>query len=88
MAKGEKTGVVKWFAVKLGYGFIVDDYDGKDVFVHYSAITGSGYRILEEGEPVTFDVINGDRGLLAKNVQRLVRGMELREHGGLTTSSK
>jgi cold shock protein len=62
-------GKVKWFSKEKGYGFIERE-GGPDVFVHYSAITGTGYRNLEEGEPVTFDIVNGQRGLQAANVVR------------------
>lgn len=62
-------GKVKWFSKEKGYGFIERD-GGPDVFVHYSAISGSGYRNLEEGEQVTFEIVNGQRGLQAANVAR------------------
>ncbi|KMZ39688.1 MULTISPECIES: cold-shock protein [Bacillales] len=64
-------GKVKWFSKEKGYGFIERD-GGPDVFVHYSAITGSGYRNLEEGEQVVFEIVNGQRGLQAANVARKV----------------
>ncbi|MGF9910362.1 cold-shock protein [Brevibacillus fortis] len=64
-------GKVKWFSKEKGYGFIERD-GGPDVFVHYSAITGSGYRNLEEGEQVVFEIVNGQRGLQASNVARKV----------------
>ena len=60
-------GKVKWFNAEKGYGFIVSE-EGKDVFVHFSAIVADGYKSLEEGQEVTFEVENGDRGQLAKNV--------------------
>ena len=60
-------GKVKWFNAEKGYGFIVSE-EGKDVFVHVSAINAQGYKTLVEGQDVTFDVENGDRGQLAKNV--------------------
>ncbi|MBY0086474.1 MULTISPECIES: cold-shock protein [Brevibacillus] len=62
-------GKVKWFSKEKGYGFIERD-GGPDVFVHYSAITGAGYRNLEEGEQVVFEIVNGQRGLQAANVAR------------------
>jgi len=62
-------GKVKWFSKEKGYGFIERE-GGPDVFVHYSAISGTGYRNLEEGEWVTFDIVNGQRGLQAANVVR------------------
>jgi len=63
------AGKVKWFDNKKGYGFIEQD-DGSDVFVHYSNITGSGFRNLEDGESVEFDVVEGEKGLQARNVVR------------------
>lgn len=63
-------GKVKWFNPGKGYGFIESD-DGTDVFVHYSAISGDGFRTLNEGEKVEFEVVPGKRGLQAENVQKL-----------------
>ncbi len=60
-------GAVKWFDVKRGFGFIQQE-DGNDVFVHYSNITGNGFKVLEDGESVEFEVIEGDKGLQAQNV--------------------
>jgi CspA family cold shock protein len=68
MANRER-GTVKWFNATKGYGFIVREKGG-DVFVHYSAIQGDGYRSLNEGEPVEFDVTDGPKGLQASNVTR------------------
>jgi CspA family cold shock protein len=62
-------GRVKWFNAEKGYGFIESD-EGGDVFVHFSAIQGEGFKTLEEGEEVTFDVVQGNRGLQAENVVR------------------
>ena len=64
------TGTVKWFSPEKGYGFISRS-DGDDVFVHFSAIEGEGYRNLEEGQSVEFDIIQGPKGLQASNVRRL-----------------
>ena len=61
------TGKVKWFNAEKGYGFITSD-EGKDIFVHYTSINADGYRSLEEGQKVTFDVVEGDRGQQAANV--------------------
>jgi CspA family cold shock protein len=63
------TGTVKWFSPKKGYGFIIME-DGQEVFVHYSAIDGNGFRSLEQGERVQFEVSNGPKGLQAANVMR------------------
>ena len=60
-------GKVKWFNPRKGYGFIATE-DGRDIFVHYSSISGDGYKTLVEGDTVTFDIIQGDKGLRAENV--------------------
>ncbi len=62
------TGTVKWFNSEKGFGFIEQE-NGADVFVHYSAIDMSGYRSLEEGQSVDFDVTDGPKGLLASAVR-------------------
>ena len=64
------SGRVKWFDNKKGFGFIAQNA-GQDVFVHHSSILGTGYRTLNEGEEVVFDVIASDKGPKAQNVQRL-----------------
>jgi CspA family cold shock protein len=61
------TGTVKWFNDAKGYGFIARE-DGDDVFVHYSAISGSGFRSVNEGQAVEFDVVEGPKGKQAANV--------------------
>ena len=61
------TGNVKWFNAEKGYGFITSD-EGKDIFVHYSSIQSDGFRTLEEGQAVNFDVVESDRGQQAANV--------------------
>ena len=64
------NGMVKWFNDRKGFGFIQQE-NGEDIFVHYSSIDMSGYKSLAEGEQVTFEVEEGDRGPVAKNVQKL-----------------
>src|SRR5690606_1888973 len=63
------TGTVKWFDSKKGFGFLLNG-DGKDVFVHFSAIQGDGFRSLKEGEIVEYDEIAGSKGLSAQQVRR------------------
>ena len=63
-------GIVKWFSEKKGYGFI-EQNDGPDIFVHYSSINSPGFKTLVEGEQVSFDVEESDRGPVAKNVTKL-----------------
>jgi CspA family cold shock protein len=63
-------GTVKWFSQEKGYGFITPDEGGEDVFVHFSGIAGEGFKSLEEGEKVTYEVTEGRRGLQAANVSK------------------
>ena len=65
-----QQGTVKWYNAKKGYGFISDG-DGNDVFVHFSAINGEGFKSLEEGQAVTYDLTEGARGMQAANVTKL-----------------
>lgn len=62
-------GVVKWFSEKRGYGFIEQE-EGPDIFVHYSSINSPGFKTLAKGEQVSFEVEDGDRGPVAKNVNK------------------
>ena len=64
------SGKVKWFDNKKGFGFIAQN-DGQDVFVHHTSIAGGGFKTLNEGEEVSFDVTPSDKGLKAQNVQRV-----------------
>lgn len=65
-----KTGTVKWFNAKKGFGFISDEA-GNDVFVHFSALVMDGFKVLEEGDKVEFKVVQGEKGPQAANVSRL-----------------
>jgi len=66
-------GKVKWFNNEKGYGFIGRD-DGADVFVHYSAITGDGFRTLQEGDQVEFEIVQGPKGPQAAKVMKTIEG--------------
>ena len=63
-------GTVKWFSSKKGYGFI-EQQDGKDLFVHYTAINMDGFKTLSDGDRVSFDINDSDRGPEAKNVKKI-----------------
>lgn len=63
-------GTVRWFNAKKGFGFISDE-EGKDVFVHFSALQMDGFKVLEEGDEVEFEVIDGEKGPQAANVTKL-----------------
>lgn len=64
------TGIVKWFNAEKGFGFISRD-NGDDLFVHFSAIQGDGYKSLDEGQEVRFDITQGNKGPQATNVSRI-----------------
>ncbi|HET6421025.1 MAG TPA: cold-shock protein [Geobacteraceae bacterium] len=63
-------GVVKWFNDSKGFGFIEQE-NGEDVFVHFSAIQGDGFKTLKEGQEVSFDIVQGNKGLQAANVSKI-----------------
>lgn len=63
------NGIVKWFSAEKGYGFITTD-EGQDIFAHFSQIQKEGFKTLEEGQAVTFDVEEGQRGLQATNIEK------------------
>ncbi len=64
-------GKVKWFSNAKGYGFIQAEETEQDIFVHYSCITAEGYRSLNEGDPVEFELVDGEKGPKAENVNKL-----------------
>jgi len=64
-------GIIKWFDNKKGFGFIAQDEGGQDVFVHFSSISGDGFKTLDEGDRVEFEVNQSDKGLKAANVTKL-----------------
>ena len=64
-------GVIKWFDNKKGFGFIAQDEGGQDVFVHFSVVQGEGFKTLEEGDRVEFEVTQSDKGLKASSVTKL-----------------
>jgi cold shock protein len=64
------SGKIKWFDNKKGFGFIAQS-SGQDVFVHHSSIVGAGFKTLNEGDEVSFDIVTSDKGLKAQNVQRV-----------------
>jgi CspA family cold shock protein len=64
------TGTVKWFNDSKGFGFLEQE-NGEDVFCHFSAITGEGFKTLAEGDRVSFDIVKGPKGLQAANVSRI-----------------
>ncbi len=64
-------GRVKWFNTKKGYGFITREDNEEDIFVHYTSISGDGYRALEKGEDVQFELVEGPKGLQAQNVSKV-----------------
>ena len=65
-------GIIKWFNNEKGYGFIIkENYD--DIFVHYSQIQDEGFKTLEEGQVVEFELVNGDKGLQAQNVYKITK---------------
>jgi CspA family cold shock protein len=65
-----KSGIVKWFNNSKGFGFIIPEDGGADIFAHYSSIEMDGYKTLRAGQPVTFETINGPKGLHATNIQQ------------------
>ena len=65
------NGTVKWFNSEKGFGFLSNDNGGEDVFVHFSALQMDGFKVLDEGDAVEFDVVNGEKGPQASNVVKV-----------------
>ena len=74
-----ETGKVKWFSKVKGYGFLEKEGGAQDIFVHYSSITGEGYKKLEQGEEVSFEITQGEKGTQATNVVRQKKPKEAKE---------
>lgn len=74
------TGKVKWFNDQKGFGFIVSEPEGKDVFVHHTVIEGQGFRTLEDGEAVEYEYEAGPKGIKATKVRRAVQAAQLVAH--------
>lgn len=70
-AGGRTTGTVKWFSNAKGYGFVSPEGGAKDVFVHHSSINGDGYKTLEEGQKVSFEITQGPKGEQASKVEKI-----------------
>jgi CspA family cold shock protein len=71
MSSEVKTGTIKWFDNKKGFGFIVGEEGQRDIFVHYSSIAGDGFRSLRDGERVEYELVDSDKGPQAANVRRV-----------------
>ena len=71
MAQGMAQGTVEWFSEDKGYGFVTPDDGGKDLFVHFSGIAGTGFKSLEEGAKVSYEETQGQKGMQAANVSKL-----------------
>lgn len=80
------TGTVKWFNNAKGYGFILADEGGEDLFAHYSAITMEGYKTLKAGQQVTFEVTKGDKGLHAVNITAPASEASMQQHISRTSA--
>jgi CspA family cold shock protein len=77
-------GTVKWFNSEKGYGFISPDDGSEDVFVHHTGIAGGGFKSLDEGEKVTYEVVRGRRGMQAENVSKATGGRSFERENTLT----
>jgi CspA family cold shock protein len=81
------TGTVKWFNNAKGYGFILSDEGGEDLFAHYSAIQMEGYKTLKAGQAVSFDITKGDKGLHAVNINSIAAANTSNEAPQSSTNS-
>ena len=82
----EKQGIVKWFDKDKGYGFILNENENEDIFVHYSQIQIKGFKDLNQGDIVKFDLVETDKGYLAKNVK--IIKVNLKNHENKKMASK
>lgn len=82
------SGKVKWFNNAKGYGFIVEDGKDDDLFVHYSAIQMEGYKTLKAGQPVSFEIIQGPKGLHAVDIRGKAAETSATPHAGLSAATQ
>ena len=81
-------GTVKWFSSEKGYGFIIPDDGGEDLFVHHTGIVGEGFKTLDEGEKVSYEVTQGRKGMQAQNVSKVAGGVPASARRELTVPTE